>query len=67
VSERAVAAAKSGVGMITSVAKSLWGNYIAPTASSSRIRFQLTILGRGCRMIERKMLVLGWPRGWIDI
>ena len=32
VSERAVAAAKSGVGMITSVAKSLWGNYIAPTA-----------------------------------
>jgi hypothetical protein len=34
VSERAVAAAKSGVGMITSVAKSLWGNYIAPTASS---------------------------------
>ena len=35
VSERAVAAAKSGVGMITSVAKSLWGNYIAASPSSS--------------------------------
>ncbi|KAL3795246.1 hypothetical protein HJC23_008331 [Cyclotella cryptica] len=33
VSERAVAVAKSSVGMITSVAKSLWGNYIAPTAT----------------------------------
>ncbi|KAL7487911.1 hypothetical protein ACHAW6_013491 [Cyclotella cf. meneghiniana] len=33
VSERAVAVAKSGVGMITSVAKSLWGNYIASTSA----------------------------------
>jgi hypothetical protein len=33
VSERAVAAAKSGVGIITSVAKSLWGNYIAQSAA----------------------------------
>jgi hypothetical protein len=33
VSERAVAVAKSSVGMITSVAKSIWGNYIAPTAA----------------------------------
>lgn len=36
VSERAVAAAKSGVGMITSVAKSLWGNYIAPNTASTK-------------------------------
>ena len=34
VSERAVAVAKSGVGMISSVAKSLWGNYIAPATAA---------------------------------
>jgi hypothetical protein len=33
VSERAVAVAKSGVGVFTSVAKSFWGNYIVPVAT----------------------------------